>query len=122
MANKANKKNIIKLIIFFVLCIGILSTYNTCIIEPFDISNINLLNIYNFINKIRLGNNSDGGYVIGEMDDGYDCYISAGISDEESFSRDFINKYNINKSNSYGFDGTINNYSFYFCMDKGTRA
>ena len=44
------------------------------------------------------GSNSDGGYV---LDGEYDCYISAGISTEESFSRDFI------KNNCYGFDGTI---------------
>jgi len=43
------------------------------------------------------------------MDGGYDCYISAGISNEESFSRDFIDKYNMNEYNSFGSDGTIDN-------------
>lgn len=51
----------------------------------------------------------DGGYVIGELLGNYDCYISAGIGWDESFSRDFINRYNMNKYNSYGFDGTIDN-------------
>jgi len=68
------------------------------------------LKVYNFDNKFRLGVKSDGGYVLGELNETYDCYISAGISDEESFSRDFIEKYNMNKNNCFGFDGTINNY------------
>ena len=51
------------------------------------------------------------------MDGEYDCYISAGISNEESFSRDFLNKYNINKINSYGFDGTIYNYPYHYTQN-----
>jgi hypothetical protein len=77
--------------------------------------NINLLKtleVYNFDKKIRLGVNQDGGYVIGEVDGGYDCYISCGIEKEESFSRDFINKYNMDEYNSFGFDGTIDNYPY----------
>ena len=68
------------------------------------------LKVYHFDNKIRLGINQDGGYVIGELPDNYDCYISAGVANEESFSRDFINKYEMNKDNSFAFDGTIINY------------
>jgi len=71
-----------------------------------------LLTVYNFDKKCHLGVNADGGYVIAELDGGYDCYISAGISTEESFSRDFINKYDMNKDNSYGFDGTIRDYPY----------
>ena len=56
-------------------------------------NDIELLKVYKFDNKKRYGNNCDGGYVIGKIDEEYDCYISAGISDEESFSRDFINNY-----------------------------
>jgi hypothetical protein len=70
------------------------------------------LKVYNFNDKIRLGSNGDGGYVIGKIKGIYDCYISAGVSDEESFSRDFINMYKMNKFNSYAFDGTINNYPY----------
>lgn len=73
---------------------------------------LDLLRVYQFDNKIRLGNNYDGGYVIGDLDDGYDCYISAGIANEESFSRDFIKRYNMNEYNSFGFDGTINSYPY----------
>jgi hypothetical protein len=68
------------------------------------------MKIYNFSVKKRLGVNLDGGYVIGILDGNYDYYISAGVSNEESFSRDFIEMYNMNKYNSAAFDGTINNY------------
>ena len=71
-----------------------------------------LLKVYNFDKKIRCGVNHDGGYVIAELEGGYDLYISAGISNEESFSRDFINKYDMCESNSFGFDGTIDNYPY----------
>jgi hypothetical protein len=75
-------------------------------------NNPELLQVYNFDKKIRCGSNNDGGYVLAELDGEYDCYISAGISNEESFSRDFINKYNMNEYNSFGFDGTINSYPY----------
>jgi hypothetical protein len=80
-------------------------------------NNLELLKVYNFDKKIRLGTNNDGGYVFGELDGEYDCYISAGVSNEESFSRDFIAKYNMNKYNSYAFDGTINDYPYEFTKD-----
>lgn len=80
-------------------------------------NNLQLLQVYNFDKKIRCGVNRDGGYVLGELDGGYDCYISAGISNEESFSRDFINKYNMNKNDCYGFDGTINNYPYQYTQN-----
>lgn len=75
-------------------------------------NNLELLKVYHFDNKIRCGINSDGGYVIADLEELYDCYISAGISNEESFSRDFINKYNMSKNNSFGFDGTIVDYPY----------
>ena len=77
-------------------------------------NNLDILQVYQFDNKLRLGENCDGGYVLGELNETYDCYISAGISNEESFSRDFINKYNMNKNNSFGFDGTINDYPYQY--------
>ena len=80
-------------------------------------NNLELLEVYNFDKKVRCGVNCDGGYVFAELDGKYDCYISAGISDEESFSRDFINKYNINKNDSYGFDGTINDYPYHYTQN-----
>jgi hypothetical protein len=77
-------------------------------------NNLELLKVYHFDKKCRCGNNSDGGYVFAELDGVYDCYISAGISIDESFSRDFINKYNMNEYNSFGFDGTINSYPYHY--------
>jgi hypothetical protein len=77
-------------------------------------NDLELLKVYKFDNKVRYGEKCDGGYVLGELNETYDCYISAGISNEESFSRDFINKYNMNKYNSYGFDGTINDYPYHY--------
>jgi len=70
------------------------------------------LTVFEYKNKIRLGDNKDGGYVIADLNGYYDCYISAGISDEESFSRDFIEKYKMDEYNSFGFDGTINSYPY----------
>jgi len=61
--------------------------------------------------KIRLGAEKDGGYVfVDGLQGNYDAYLSAGVSDEESFSRDFIAKYNI--ANSFAFDGTIADYPY----------
>ena len=73
---------------------------------------LEVLKVHQFDNKIRFGANNDGGYVIGVLGGKYDCYISAGISNEESFSRDFITKYNMNEYNSFAFDGTINGYPY----------
>lgn len=75
---------------------------------------LNYLRVFYFPKKFRLGNNSDGGYVIASLDGKYDCYISAGVSDEESFSRDFIKYYDMNKSNSFAFDGTIIDYPYQY--------
>jgi len=75
-------------------------------------NDLELLKVYTFDKKTRCGVKKDGGYVLAELDGDYDCYISAGIGNEESFSRDFITKYNIDKSNSYGFDGTIKDYPY----------
>jgi len=80
-------------------------------------NHLDLLQVYQFDKKVRCGINGDGGYVLAELDGGYDCYISAGISNEESFSRDFINKYNIHKDNSYGFDGTIKTYPYRYTQN-----
>ena len=69
------------------------------------------LNVLHYNNKIRLGCKKDGGYVIANVPK-YDCYISAGVYNEESFSRDFINKFKMNKYNSFAFDGTIKSYPY----------
>ncbi len=80
-------------------------------------NNLEHLKVYNYNKKIRLGSTQDGGYVIGLLDGKYDLYISAGVSNEESFSRDFIKLYNMNKSNAIAFDGTIENYPYEYTTD-----
>jgi hypothetical protein len=63
--------------------------------------------------KKRLGKNTDGGYVIAELEGTYDCYISAGVSDEESFSKDFLSKYDyLDENDAFAFDGTIKSFPF----------
>ena len=69
--------------------------------------------------KKRLGISGDGGYVIADLGAIYDCYISAGVSTEESFTRDFIaycnkNEKKINITNSFAFDGTIETYPYQY--------
>jgi hypothetical protein len=61
------------------------------------------LQVYNYPNKIRLGNNFDGGYVIANIGD-YDFYISAGIGGDESFSSQIFNKFNIQNGVGFQFD------------------
>jgi len=78
---------------------------------------VDFLKVYHFENKIRLGEKGDGGYVIGDIGETYDCYISAGVSNEESFSRDFISLYKMNSQNSFAFDGTINSYPYNYTRD-----
>lgn len=64
--------------------------------------------------KMRYGINTDGGYVIADLDTIYDCYISCGVSNEESFSKDFIEKQQMTKQNSFAYDGTIENYPYQY--------
>lgn len=72
---------------------------------------IDLLEVYTPENKIRLGNNGDGGYVISDLSGNYDAYISCGVADEEGFTRDFLNKYDyLKKKDCLAFDGTIDDY------------
>lgn len=63
------------------------------------------LRVYEWPNKIRLGTYMDGGYIIAVQVGSYDCYISCGIGAEESFSTEFVKKYNITKC--FAFDGTV---------------
>ena len=77
-----------------------------------------LLEVYHYPYKIRLGAQSDGGYVICKLEGGYDCYISCGVGDIASFDRDFLKLYkNIGKNNSFAFDGTIKDYPWKYTKD-----
>lgn len=66
---------------------------------------LKLLTTYNYPDKVRLGNLSDGGYVIAKIPGGYDVYISAGVGDDASFCAAFIDTYKTEKN--YACDGTI---------------
>jgi hypothetical protein len=73
-------------------------------------AHLEYLKVYEFSNKIRLGINSDGGYVIADVSGDYDCYISGGVGREESFTKDFTEKYGMHEFNSFGIDSTIEAY------------
>jgi hypothetical protein len=65
---------------------------------------LDYLYVYNCNNKIRLGNKYDGGYVIADNIGDYDVYISAGIGEDESFSNNFLNKYNVVNSGAFQYE------------------
>jgi hypothetical protein len=96
------------IVLFVILLVYIFNNYKLLF------GNTDLLNkftVYEYNNKIRLGVNQDGGYVIADIPNViYDCYLSCGVANEESFSRDFINKYKMTKDNSFAFDGSIDAY------------
>ena len=75
---------------------------------------LNALEVYQFPleQKQRFGNKEDGGYVISKLEGNYDCYISAGVGTDESFSRDFILNHAsyLSREDIYAFDGTIEDY------------
>lgn len=58
-------------------------------------------------NKVRVGKDNDGGYVINELPGKYDLFISGGISNDISFEIDFLKKYKDNNLKCFAFDGTI---------------
>ena len=114
------KKNIIVLLLLLIIVLIILVFYLYNNIEIYTNNNNNSdkllksLEVYDYPldNKLRLGEKGDGGYIIGDIGNIYDCYISAGISNEESFTKDFIIKYNIDLFNCFAFDGTIDKYPY----------
>ena len=73
-------------------------------------AHLEFLKVYQFDSKLRLGLQTDGGYVIADISGGYDCYISAGVGREESFTRDFLSKYSMNEFNTFGIDASIDEY------------
>lgn len=76
-----------------------------------------LLTVYHVDKKVRYGTQRDGGYVIADLGSIYDLYLSAGVSNEESFSRDFIQAYRMTRDNAYAFDGTIHDYPYQYTRD-----
>lgn len=57
--------------------------------------------------KKRVGKNNDGGYVIIELPDTYDAFISGGIDNDISFEEHFLNLHD--SLICYAFDGSILN-------------
>ncbi len=69
--------------------------------------NIDFLTVYKPIDeKIRLGKNNDGGYVMMNLDTKYDLFISCGVSDDVSFENAVLERYSC-LSKCLAFDGTI---------------
>jgi hypothetical protein len=68
-----------------------------------------LLTVYKSpFQKIRLGRDNDGGYVVIDLPNAnYPLLLSCGIASDISFEEDFINKYK--NTTVFAFDGTINN-------------
>lgn len=77
------------------------------------LEHLHFLHVYECpFRKIRLGSHGDGGFVIAELPfTTYDCFISAGVGDNETFAADLIRKYpSLSEWNSFAFDGTIDIY------------
>lgn len=61
-------------------------------IENFSINELIIYKTH--YNKLRIGRNGDGGYVLLDIPNiNYDIFISGGISNDDSFEHEFINKY-----------------------------
>ena len=123
MKIKINKNTYIFCIIIIIILLLIIIFYNKKDFFSDDMQNnkdidilLKYLEVYDYPieKKIRLGEKKDGGYVMADVNNKYDCYISAGVSTEESFTKDFINKYNIDLFNCFAFDGTIDKYPHHY--------
>lgn len=69
-------------------------------------NNYDFLRVYDINNKLRIGSNYDGGYIIIDNLCNYDVLLSCGISNDDTFEHYFVNKHN---TKCFAFDGTINN-------------
>jgi len=69
--------------------------------------NPNVLTVYKSpFNKLRIGKQYDGGYIICDIPNvKYDFMISGGVADDISFEECLCNKYS--DMNCYAFDGTV---------------
>jgi hypothetical protein len=68
-----------------------------------DDNNIDLLKVYSFDNKIRLAKELPG-YVIGDLNIKYDCFINFDRYFNPEFIINFIDKYKVNKDDSFVFE------------------
>jgi hypothetical protein len=103
-------RNMLFFILFaIIIIIYVLSPiYITEDFESIDGTKMNPMNLTVYecpFNKIRLGKDGDGGYVIADIPNAkYNILLSGGINDDTSFEEDFINKFN---TKVYAYDGTI---------------
>ena len=73
-------------------------------------SDLDLLQVYSYPNKIRLGRNQDNGYVVADVT-GYDYYISTGPNDEDQISTDFMTRYGLDEYHGVTLSRELYNYS-----------
>ena len=73
-------------------------------------SDLDLLQVYYYPNKIRLGRNQDNGYVVADVT-GYDFYISTGPNSEDQISTDFMNRYGLDEYHGLTLSPTLYNFS-----------
>uniref|UniRef100_A0A6C0KZR0 Uncharacterized protein n=1 Tax=viral metagenome TaxID=1070528 RepID=A0A6C0KZR0_9ZZZZ len=57
--------------------------------------------------KVRLGKDNDGGYIICDIDSNYDILLAGGIGKDISFENELLEKYN--ELRGVAFDGTTTN-------------
>ena len=70
-----------------------MSLLTVCEYESFK----DVLTVYECENLKRVGNDyGDGGYVITDLKDGYDLFLSTGVGGDVSFEVDFCNMYGVN--------------------------
>lgn len=81
---------------------------NVCVFKFYIYSNsieMEHLRVYQSpYQKIRLGNNNDGGYIICDLSSNYDVFLSGGIGNDISFEEAFLQKYS--DVVCYAYDGT----------------
>ena len=73
-------------------------------------SDLDLLQVYYYPNKIRLGRNQDNGYVVADVT-GYDFYISTGPNSEDQISTDFMNRYGLDEYHGVTLSRALYNFS-----------
>ena len=73
-------------------------------------SDLDLLQVYSYPNKIRLGRNQDNGYVVADVT-GYDFYISTGPNSEDQISTDFMTRYGLDEYHGINFSQALYNFS-----------
>ena len=57
-------------------------------------NNYDFLRVYDINNKLRIGSNYDGGYIIIDNLCNYDVLLSCGIANDDTFEHYFVNKHN----------------------------